>query len=482
MPGRAGRRKAARGASAGRCATPEVRRMPSRGRARTRGEGARVASARSFWGSPPSLPPLPPHALPPPPPSWREAAHCPPSTPRPRAPPSSARPRNALQVGELLGDLPSKGLSASGGVRQLAAPWLEVAVPPGTLVPVNRDGEPEDASERWVPGDGMPARPRARAARGARRARDCGRLTRHCTCRVCGPCTMHAYVRDAHALQHACALREAAGGLPAAGGGAPRARTMKSRAAWRGPPVPPSYRHDAWRSRLAVWACRWPPVHGDFTALLYALHPRPASSPPRHPPAGAPRPRAQAPVRAPACQAAGPHAGRPPAGLRREAGRRARRRSRRRQPRRRGCAAPVARPARAAPPGPRAPRCARAPAAPGAAARQGRPRRSAVARRRGPRGGRGAAFCGERNCWLPARALSARRGRDCAAGGCDAAPAAQRDCQRGGRGGGGGGRAYTHARCGGGAAGPGAGVVGGQPCGGALLMGALCCGGGAALS
>lgn len=56
-----------------------------------------------------------------------------------------------IQAAELVTDAKDRGLhGASGGVRQVAAPWLEVTAPRGTLVPVNRDGEPEEAAERYV--------------------------------------------------------------------------------------------------------------------------------------------------------------------------------------------------------------------------------------------------------------------------------------------------------------------------------------------
>jgi hypothetical protein len=41
--------------------------------------------------------------------------------------------------------------SVDRGIAQLKASWLLLEAPPGAAtIPVNRDGEPEEASSRWV--------------------------------------------------------------------------------------------------------------------------------------------------------------------------------------------------------------------------------------------------------------------------------------------------------------------------------------------
>lgn len=60
-----------------------------------------------------------------------------------------------MQAAGLLGTLASRTsdqVACEQGIAQLKASWLEVRVPDGSddLLPVNRDGEPEDASSRCV--------------------------------------------------------------------------------------------------------------------------------------------------------------------------------------------------------------------------------------------------------------------------------------------------------------------------------------------
>jgi hypothetical protein len=64
--------------------------------------------------------------------------------------PFTAASQATALLGALVGSSSGK-TSVDRGIAQLRASWLLLEAPPGaSSIPVNRDGEPEEASTRWA--------------------------------------------------------------------------------------------------------------------------------------------------------------------------------------------------------------------------------------------------------------------------------------------------------------------------------------------